>query len=100
MADRFSDDPVRLIPQAVSRRLLLKSTAMTFTAAAFAFIAGCDVTETGAKVSKQRAEYQDAPKGPQKCGKCKYFIADENTCRKVEGDISPEGWCMLFAAKS
>jgi hypothetical protein len=51
------------------------------------------------KESKEEANYQSMPKGEQQCSKCKNFIADENKCRRVEGDISPDGWCKYFDAK-
>ena len=53
----------------------------------------------GGKLSKTQAQYQDQPKGEQKCGNCMHFIAGSNTCKVVEGKISPNGWCMLWAQK-
>jgi hypothetical protein len=26
-----------------------------------------------------------------------HFIADSNTCKLVEGTVSPEGWCVIWA---
>jgi len=28
------------------------------------------------------------------------FIAESNTCKLVEGQISPDGWCVLWAKKT
>lgn len=50
------------------------------------------------KVSKTQAKYQDKSKGNQNCSKCLHFVAD-NTCKVVEGKVSPQGWCQLWAAK-
>lgn len=50
-----------------------------------------------AKVSQASVQYQMQPKGEQKCANCMHFIAESNTCKLVEGDISPEGWCILWA---
>jgi len=50
-----------------------------------------------AKVSQASVQYQTQPKGDQKCANCMHFIAESNTCKLVEGDISPEGWCTLWA---
>jgi hypothetical protein len=50
-----------------------------------------------AKVSQASVQYQMQPKGDQKCGNCKYFIAESNACQLVEGEISPEAWCVLWA---
>jgi len=51
------------------------------------------------KVSKAQAKYQDKPKGSQNCAKCLHFVAADNTCKVVEGKVSPQGWCQLWAAK-
>lgn len=51
------------------------------------------------KVSKAQAKYQDTPKGNQNCAKCLHFVATDNTCKVVEGKVSPQGWCQLWAAK-
>jgi hypothetical protein len=49
-----------------------------------------------AKLSQEQAQYQDSPKGEEKCGNCQHFIAESNTCRVVAGEVSPEGWCTLW----
>ena len=51
------------------------------------------------KVSKAQAKYQDKPKGNQNCAQCMHFVAADNSCKVVEGKISPQGWCQLWAAK-
>lgn len=52
------------------------------------------------KISQERARYQGQPNGGKKCGDCRHFIADQGACRLVEGRISPNGWCTLWAAKT
>lgn len=52
------------------------------------------------RVSKAQAKYQERPKGEQKCGTCLHFLAATSTCKLVEGRVSPEGWCMLWAGKT
>lgn len=52
------------------------------------------------KLSQAEAQYQGTPKAGQKCSQCMHFIADSSSCKLVEGQISPEGWCKLFAAKA
>jgi hypothetical protein len=49
-----------------------------------------------AKLSKQQAEYQDSPKGIQMCATCTLFVAP-HSCKVVEGDVSPNGWCKSYA---
>jgi len=57
-------------------------------------------TPAAAKVSQASVQYQTQPKGDQKCSLCQHFIAESNTCKLVEGQISPEGWCTLWAKKA
>lgn len=52
------------------------------------------------KVSQASVQYQTQPMGEQKCGVCVHFIAASNTCMVVEGQISPEAWCALWAQKA
>lgn len=52
---------------------------------------------SSAKVSKEAAQYQEQPKADQQCSNCMQFLADSNTCKLVEGPISPQGWCSLWA---
>jgi len=53
----------------------------------------------GGKQSKTQAKYQDQPKGDQSCATCMNFIAATSTCKLVEGQVSANGWCMLWAKK-
>jgi len=52
------------------------------------------------KASQASVHYQQQPKGEQKCGICLNFIAESNTCKLVEGQINPEGWCVLWMQKA
>ena len=52
------------------------------------------------KVPQASVQYQTQPKGEQKCSGCVQFIAESNTCNVVEGQISPDGWCTLWAPKA
>jgi hypothetical protein len=52
------------------------------------------------KVSQASVQYQTQPKGEQKCSNCMNFIAESNTCKLVDGQVSPEGWCSLWAKKA
>lgn len=53
-----------------------------------------------AKVSQAAVQYQAQPKADQQCSGCIHFIAESNTCKLVEGQISPNGWCILWAKKT
>ncbi|MDP1525754.1 MAG: hypothetical protein Q8M20_08095 [Rhodocyclaceae bacterium] len=52
------------------------------------------------KVAQASVQYQGQPKGDLKCGDCSYFLAESNTCQRVEGQISPDGWCLLWLKKA
>lgn len=54
----------------------------------------------GGKVSQAQVQYQTQPKGNQKCAACMHFVAADGSCKLVEGPITPEGWCTLFAPKT
>jgi hypothetical protein len=48
------------------------------------------------KMSKQAAQYEDAPRGIAMCATCSLFV-EPRACKVVEGDISPNGWCRAYA---
>ena len=48
------------------------------------------------KMSKQEAEYQESPKDIRMCATCTLFEPPKS-CKVVEGDVSPNGWCKAFA---
>jgi hypothetical protein len=48
------------------------------------------------KMSKQQAEYQDSPRDIRMCATCPLFEPPKS-CKVVEGDVSPGGWCKAFA---
>lgn len=83
----------------ICRRVFLGRTAflavLTVATAAVRRTAGAQM-----KISQERARYQGQPNGGKKCGDCRHFIADQGACRLVEGRISPNGWCTLWAAKT
>jgi hypothetical protein len=47
-------------------------------------------------MSKQEAEYQDSPKDIRMCATCSLFVLPKS-CKVVEGDVSPSGWCKAYA---
>ena len=50
------------------------------------------------KVSKSEAKYENEPRGQQRCEICVNF-QPPSSCRFVDGQINPKGWCEFFAAK-
>lgn len=49
------------------------------------------------KVSQASVQYRAQPKGEQKCGNCVNFVTESNTCKLVDGQVTPEGWCVAWA---
>jgi hypothetical protein len=82
--------------QRISRRVALTGTALALGAAAAA--AAAPQAAARQKISQADAKYQSTPKGDQRCDGCISF-QPPNACKFVQGDISPSGWCELFAAK-
>ena len=52
------------------------------------------------KVKKEAVQYQGQAKGDQKCSLCLHFQPESNSCKLVEGSISPDGWCILWTKKA
>ncbi len=73
--------------------------ALIFGAGAVVGVAGSGRTAlAAAKMPKGQAGYSDKPRGGNECDKCLQF-QPPSACKIVDGDISPSGWCNLFAAK-
>lgn len=82
----------------ISRRKLLAAAA---AAASTLVIAGG--AEAG-NIPQKSVKYQDNPNNGRQCSGCKFFQAGATPdapgkCQSVAGDILPNGWCVLWAAK-
>ncbi len=80
----------------ISRRQVL--TVVAGAAGAATAIVGGAVPANAAKAPQKAVKYQDTPKGEQRCDNCALFEAP-SSCKTVDGTISPEGWCMVYAKK-
>lgn len=54
--------------------------------------------------TKAQFKYQTTPKGSDQCSNCTFFVAGKTatangTCKIVQGDISPKGYCIAWSAK-
>ena len=81
----------------ISRRMVLSGTALALGAAATT--GAVSQSRAQQKLSQADAKYQTTPKGDQRCDACVNF-QPPNACKFVQGDISPSGWCQLFAKKT
>ena len=90
------DDKTR---KEISRRDLLKGAAI---------LAGAAVLRPASaqvKVAKAAMQYQDHPKGNAECSNCLQFVPGKTptamgSCKIVEGEISPKGWCAAYVKKT
>ncbi len=81
-----------------TRRAALKSGFATLTAIGVSAIAIRTEAQT-AKAAPATVAYQTKPNNGLACFKCAQFIPS-NACKVVSGNISPNGWCKLYAAKN
>jgi hypothetical protein len=79
------------------RRTILQGALGALGAASFLGMTAHEAN--AAKVSMSAAGYKDSPNGDQKCANCRTFTPP-NACRRVEGNISPNGWCRIWAKSS
>ncbi len=83
--------------EVMSRRMVLTRTALALGVAAAA--AAVSQASAQQKLTQADASYQGTPKGEQRCGVC-FNFQQPNGCKFVQGSISPNGWCQLFAPKT
>lgn len=81
----------------MKRREFIKVASCSLALLPIVLIAS-DRATAQSKVSKETAKYQDSPKDGNKCSGCQFF-QDPDACQLVEGPISPDGWCALYAPK-
>lgn len=82
----------------ISRRRVLTVALGAAGAASGAMIVGTTPVYA-AKAPQKAVKYQDTPKGDQSCENCALFEAP-SSCKTVDGTISPQGWCMVYARKA
>jgi High potential iron-sulfur protein len=89
------------IPMSLSRRAFLGGVVVL---PALAGLSAANAAADGSKASQASMHYQTSPNGNMQCSKCQFFIPGQDaqsngTCRVVDGSISPNGYCIAFAAK-
>lgn len=82
-----------------SRRSLLKSVVVLTGAATCASLASTREAWAQAKAPKAAMKYQDQPNKDQKCSNCMQFEPPDS-CKVVEGKISPDGYCIAWVKKT
>jgi hypothetical protein len=84
----------------ISRRRFMRSVGLV---AGVGALIGAGLAATpaaaGSKFSQAMAKYQPTPKAPgQTCSTCTQF-EPAAACKVVDGTISANGWCFLYAKK-
>ena len=83
-------------PPGLTRRgLLLTAVAGGGVLLATALVAP---TEASAKVAQRSVAYRGAPNGTARCSNCALWQPPA-ACKVVNGVISPNGWCSIYAPK-
>jgi hypothetical protein len=77
-----------------TRRDLLLSAIAAATAAAGVSFDPATATSM-MKISQVAVAYQDHPDGDKQCSKCAQFLPPQS-CKMVDGTISPQGYCRIF----
>ena len=83
----------------ISRRRMLTVALAAAGAASGAAIVVTTTPAQAAKAPQKAVKYQDTPKGDQSCENCALFEAP-SSCKTVDGTVSPQGWCMVYAKKA
>jgi hypothetical protein len=81
----------------MSRRAVLTGAALSLGAAAVTAVVSQAAAQQ--KISQADAKYQTTPKDDQRRDRCVSF-QPPNAGKLVQGDISPNGRCQLFVAKT
>lgn len=82
-----------------TRRTVLRAGLTAIGAAAAVTARAADQQTVQTKIAQKMVQYQEMPKGDQKCSICVNFEAPAS-CKIVEGTINPNGWCIAFAPKA
>ena len=85
--------------QGLSRRRLLRAGAYAVGAAALIGAASTSANAQVKKAAQKDAGYQDSPSAGKSCANCRQFQAP-SSCSVVEGPISGNGYCRLYAKKA
>ena len=83
---------MRLIRK-VSRRTVLIAAAVSASGVALV------TSEAQAKIAQAAVKYQTTPKDGKQCDACNFFVAP-NSCKMVDGVITPTGYCLLWTKKA
>ena len=81
----------------VSRRRVLLQGAACVTGIGAILAASTDAALAN-KLPQSAVNYRPKPNGSKQCSNCALF-EPPRACKNVAGDISPDGWCVLWRTK-
>ena len=84
--------------RSASRRSFLSGAVVLAGAAATQALIVAKDAKAQQKVPQASVKYQDKPNGDQRCDNCLQFVPP-NSCKVVDGTISPGGWCAIWVKK-
>ena len=82
------------------RRALVFGASFLVTMAAAASLA--PRRAWAAKALKEDVHYRARPNDGKSCASCRLFTPtglNKGSCAAVEGDVSPNGWCMAYSPR-
>lgn len=82
----------------LTRRRLIRGGALLAGGVVLGASLAPTIAAAGTKESQKLARYQPTPRGKARCDGCAQW-RPPNACALVDGDISPSGWCLLYAPK-
>ena len=94
MSDEFSNG----VSLKRSRRSVLLQGIGAACVASVGLISAKRPARAQSKLPQAAVSYRPKPNGEKKCSTCALF-EPPNACKNVAGDISPDGWCLLWRAK-
>ncbi len=85
-----------------TRRFGLMRGTRLLLGASIVSIVGWPVRANAAKADKRDFSYQERPKDGKSCATCRLYSAapsGKGNCAIVDGEVSPNGWCMAYSPK-
>jgi hypothetical protein len=92
--------PITLI---ISRRECLNLIRAVLLGSGIAAMQARQSVLAKSKADKRDFYYQEKPKDGKSCASCKMFSlanGSVGTCAIVDGDVSPNGWCLAYSPRS
>ena len=89
--------------QRISRRAALALSGRLLTLPVVGTVLLASEQALASKAAKMDFFYRPKPKDGKSCATCRLFTttdADKGTCAVVEGEVSPNGWCMAYSPRT